>query len=143
MIYLNLNGARGWVLAAPLIALYSAADFTGRLRVLTLGWLAVVSLGAFHLLHRPSLFFTWENFSVLVAGGLAVAAGDAARSRRAYVAVVEERARRAERDRDLEAERRVTEEHLRIARDLHDVLGHRVPLENRVRGASLHVQAAR
>jgi signal transduction histidine kinase len=78
-----------------------------------------------------------------VAGGLAVAAGDAARSRRAYVAVVEERARRAERDRDLEAERRVTEEHLRIARDLHDVLGHRVPLENRVRGASLHVQAAR
>ncbi|MBM3716528.1 MAG: sensor histidine kinase, partial [Actinobacteria bacterium] len=49
-----------------------------------------------------------------------------ARSRRAYVEAVEERARRAEQTREAEARRRVTEERLRIARDLHDAVAHRI-----------------
>jgi signal transduction histidine kinase len=39
---------------------------------------------------------------------------------------VEERARRAEETREAEARRRVTEERLRIARDLHDAVAHRI-----------------
>lgn len=57
---------------------------------------------------------------------LAGALGDATRSRRAYVLAVLERARRAEQTREAEARRRVTEERLRIARDLHDAVAHQI-----------------
>lgn len=51
---------------------------------------------------------------------------DAARSRREALAAATERAERAERDRDDEARRRVVEERVRIARDLHDVVAHQI-----------------
>ncbi|MGE3193292.1 MAG: sensor histidine kinase [Microbacteriaceae bacterium] len=54
------------------------------------------------------------------------AAGDAARSRRAYIQAITDRAMRAEQTRDSEARRRVTEERLRIARDLHDAVAHQI-----------------
>ncbi|MFP3991256.1 ATP-binding protein [Streptomyces sp. E11-3] len=47
---------------------------------------------------------------------------------RRYVAAVLERAERAERTREEEAARRVAEERLRIARDLHDLLAHSITL---------------
>ncbi|ONK14624.1 Sensor histidine kinase DesK [Streptomyces sp. MP131-18] len=59
---------------------------------------------------------------------LAGAFGTAARNRRAYLAAVEERARRAEESRESEARRRVAEERVRIARDLHDVVAHHITL---------------
>ena len=67
-----------------------------------------------------------ENFGALAWTGMATAVGDASRSRRAYIAEVEERARRAEQSRDEEARRRVVEERLRIARELHDVVAHHI-----------------
>jgi signal transduction histidine kinase len=48
--------------------------------------------------------------------------------RRAQKAMLEERARRVEENRDQEARLRVHSERLRIARDLHDALGHQVAL---------------
>lgn len=59
---------------------------------------------------------------VVLAGAL----GDATRSRREALAAVTERAERAEQDRDEEARRRVVEERVRIARDLHDVVAHQI-----------------
>jgi signal transduction histidine kinase len=59
---------------------------------------------------------------------LAAAIGQATRSKRAHVALLEERARRAEEGREEEAQRRVQAERLRIARDLHDAVGHHVAL---------------
>ncbi len=56
--------------------------------------------------------------------------GHAVRTRRAYLAAVEERARRAEESRDLEARRRVAEERVRIARELHDLVAHQITLAN-------------
>lgn len=47
---------------------------------------------------------------------------------RKYIAAVVERAERAERTREEEAARRVAEERLRIARDLHDLLAHSITL---------------
>ncbi len=56
----------------------------------------------------------------------AAASGDGSRSRRAYIVAITRRAERAERSREAEAQRRVTEERLRIARDLHDAVAHQI-----------------
>ena len=90
----------------------------------------------------------WLGPSIGVAAwiGMATAVGDATRSRRAYVAAVEERARRAERTRDEEARRRVAEERVRIARDLHDVVAHHIAVINVHAGLAehtLHTQPAK
>ena len=64
------------------------------------------------------------QFILIIA--LAGALGDATRSRREFVSAMTERAERAERGRDEEARRRVAEERVRIARDLHDVVAHQI-----------------
>jgi signal transduction histidine kinase len=134
------RGHQGWlVLAAPLIALYTAVEATGRRRALLVGGLAVLALGAAHTFLMTDARLGAENLALAALGGLAVAAGDASRNRRAYLAEVEERARRAESERDREASRRVTEERLRIARDLHDVVGHHLALINVQAGVAAHV----
>ncbi|HWR86776.1 MAG TPA: histidine kinase, partial [Rhodoglobus sp.] len=57
---------------------------------------------------------------------VATSVGSAARSQLRYFDSVEQRARDALATRDAEATRRVAEERLRIARDLHDVVGHEI-----------------
>src|SRR5579884_2189169 len=52
--------------------------------------------------------------------------GDNLRTRRAYLAEVEARAARLEREREEKAERAVIDERARIARELHDVIAHNV-----------------
>jgi signal transduction histidine kinase len=137
--YLTLSQANEAVLAAPLIALYTVAETAGWRWSLTVGVPAVLALAGFHLLLRPSPDFGQENLTLFALGGLAIAAGQASRNRQAYIAEVEERARHAERDREQEAGRRVTEERLRIARDLHDVVGHHLALINVQAGVAAHV----
>jgi signal transduction histidine kinase len=127
------------LLAAPLIALYTVADASARRKALIGGGLAVLVLAGTHIIVKPSSWMGAENLALAALGGLAVAAGDASRNRRAYLAEVEERARRAESERDREASRRVTEERLRIARDLHDVVGHHLALINVQAGVAGHV----
>jgi signal transduction histidine kinase len=65
----------------------------------------------------------------LVEGSLAAAVlllGDAVRSRRGWAREVRERLRAVEEQRELEAARRLEEQRLRIARELHDVMGHTI-----------------
>lgn len=64
--------------------------------------------------------------AVSVTVCFAAALGDGVRSRRAYIAEITDRAVRAEATRESEAARRVSEERLRIARDLHDVVAHQI-----------------
>ena len=52
--------------------------------------------------------------------------GDSVRNRSAYLAEVEARADRAEREREIAAQQAVQEERVRIARELHDVVAHSV-----------------
>ncbi|MFD9908527.1 sensor histidine kinase [Streptomyces sp. NPDC059063] len=71
----------------------------------------------------------------LVAGVL----GHSVRNRRAYLAAVEERALRAEQSRDSEARRRVAEERVRIARELHDLVAHQITLANAQATVAAHL----
>jgi signal transduction histidine kinase len=70
---------------------------------------------------------------------VAAAIGQAVRSKRAHQAMLEERARRAEEGREHEARRRVQEERLRIARELHDAVGHHVALISVQAGAMAYL----
>nr|WP_202122037.1 histidine kinase [Streptomyces sp. BA2] len=64
------------------------------------------------------------------------------RIHRQYVTSVLERAERAERTREEEARRRVAEERLRVARDLHDLLAHSITLVGVQTSVAAHVLAA-
>jgi signal transduction histidine kinase len=83
------------------------------------------------------------SLAVLAWIGMTTAVGDATRNRRAYVAAVEERAHRAEQTREEEARRRVAEERLRIARDLHDAVAHHIAVVNLHAGLAGHTLRTR
>ena len=70
----------------------------------------------------------WSDLAVVPWIAVAAAVGQAVRAKRAHQAMLEERARRAEEGREHEARRRIQEERLRIARELHDAVGHHVAL---------------
>ncbi|MFD0804079.1 histidine kinase dimerization/phosphoacceptor domain-containing protein, partial [Streptomonospora algeriensis] len=76
--------------------------------------------------------------SVLGWALVVLLAGEIARSHRAYVHEVRQRAAEAERTREEEARRRAIEERLRIARELHDVVAHSISLINVQAGAAAH-----
>jgi len=128
---------------ANLIIAYTFAVRNERRRAwLVAGGCAVVPFLA-GVPFADGVWWAAQNLGSLAWGAAAVALGDATRSRRAYVAEVEARARRAEETREEEARRRVAEERLRIARELHDVVAHHIAVINVQAGAATHVLATR
>lgn len=111
---------------AAIIAAYAMAGRVPRGAALIGGGLAALVLAMLSLRTFPELTVDPRVFQIAAALAVAVALGDSARSRREYLAAVTERAERAERGREVEAQRRVAEERLRIARDLHDTVAHRI-----------------
>lgn len=88
--------------------------------------------GAMIIVAGDDLLIEDEPFSVVgLSLGLVFAAwylGRRVRGRGEYLALVEERAAYLERERAAEARRAVDEERTRIARELHDVVAHRVSM---------------
>jgi signal transduction histidine kinase len=131
--------ARGPFVITVAIAAYTVATRTDRRTAVLTGAISALAVGAAAV---ATLRVAWSDPAVVVLllwFGFAVAGGDAVRSRRAYVAVLEERARRAETTREQEARRRVAEERLRIARELHDVVAHHIALINVQAGVAGHL----
>jgi signal transduction histidine kinase len=83
----------------------------------------------------PLIFAGWAVAAVLLGG--------AASNRRAHLEVVKERARSLELTRAEQLRRRVAEDRLRIARDLHDSVGHAMAMINVQAGAGAHVADVR
>ncbi|MEV2210872.1 sensor histidine kinase [Streptomyces sp. NPDC050997] len=73
---------------------------------------------------------------------LPLALGRMTQLRRAYLRSVQARAEHAERTREEEARLRVTEERMRIARELHDVVAHHLALANAQAGTAAHIVLA-
>lgn len=117
--------APGAALATALAA-YGMADRVGRREAAPVAIAGVVGLVGASIVVTLTTGLDTRFLQVGLAVALAGALGDASRSRRAYVAAVLERARRAEQTREAEARRRVSEERLRIARDLHDAVAHQI-----------------
>ncbi|TDB92390.1 sensor histidine kinase [Actinomadura sp. 7K534] len=128
------------IMAPAVISAYSLTVRTERR-----GTSAVLLASAALLAASTALFeaISWKDASrmgavaafPLVAGVL----GHATRNRRAYLAAVEERAQRAEKSRELEARRRVAEERVRIARELHDLVAHQITLANAQATVAAHL----
>ena len=118
-------------LPAVFYGLYAVALGATQLRALAVGVTVKAVLLTASLITHPGI----TGFVILLGAALAVTTGTAARSHRAWVADAEERAKRAEQAREDEANRRVAEERLRIARELHDAVGHHVALINVQAGA--------
>ncbi|WP_405634881.1 histidine kinase [Streptomyces sp. NBC_01178] len=131
------------VVMSTVIALYTVASRTDRPTTWRVGLLTTVAVTATAMVFGSTPWYSQENFGVFAWTGLAGAAGDAVRSRRAFIDAIRERAERAERTREEEARRRVAEERLRIARDLHDVVAHHIALVNVQAGVAAHVMDKR
>lgn len=121
---MNLDGGPS---LAIFVSLYGVGRYTTDNRT---GLLAVA--GAMVIVVADDLLIEGEPFSVIgLSLGLVLAAwyvGRRARGRREYLALIEERARFLERERAAEAQRAVNEERTRIARELHDLVAHKVSM---------------
>ncbi|MGW7075835.1 sensor histidine kinase [Streptomyces sp. NPDC054871] len=134
---------RGAVVMSAVVALYTVAATTNRPTTWRVGVVTITGLTGVAMLAGPLPWYAQENLGIFAWTGMAAAAGDAVRSRRAFVDAIRERAERAERTREEEARRRVAEERLRIARDLHDVVAHHIALVNVQAGVAAHVMDKR
>lgn len=131
------------VVMSAVIALYTVASRTDRPTTWRVGLLTMGGLTVAAMVFGSTPWYSQENLGVFAWTGMASAAGDAVRSRRAFIDAIRERAERAERTREEEARRRVAEERLRIARDLHDVVAHHIALVNVQAGVAAHVMDKR
>jgi signal transduction histidine kinase len=135
-VYTLLGYENGAVLVAPMAALYAVASVSGvrRAAAYGLGTLAVLGLASMAVNPLGPLgggvvilpFMT----AVVVVTGIAVA------NRRAYVDSLRARV-------EQDARRRIDEERLRIARELHDVVAHTMATINVQAGAAVHVLPTR
>jgi signal transduction histidine kinase len=121
------------------ICAYTVASRTNRATAWSAGGVAALVVYLAAVTFGGQGWDSSETLEDVAWMGMAVAIGDAVRTRRAYVAAVEERAVRAEQSREEEALRRVMQERLRIARELHDVVAHNIALINVQAGVAAHL----
>ncbi|MGA4797255.1 sensor histidine kinase [Streptomyces lavendulocolor] len=138
--YYPVSEQDGPLMVTFAVALYTTAA-EGRFAAsvaLAAGTLLAVGLG--EVRQAPGNRQIDDTSLVMLAGWLIslVAVGRAQHTRGAYLHEAEQRALAAEREQEARARQSATEERLRIAREVHDVLGHSLSLINVQAGAVLH-----
>ena len=107
-------------------ALYAVAAY-GSTRAARVSLAVIVGVQPLALVLDDPEFNSWSDVAVGVVIFTAVwVFGDSRRVRRLHLEVAEERAARAERERDERARSAVQEERTRIAREMHDIVAHSV-----------------
>ncbi|MDP9864756.1 MULTISPECIES: sensor histidine kinase [Streptosporangium] len=137
-LYYPLAHLDGWIFLAVLLTLFTAADLGHLAAAATI---TLMSLLAVVLGEANSPIRHLDDSQFLLLGGWVLATlamGGVSRNRRAYLTEARRRVAEAERTREEEARRRTAEERLRIAREIHDTLGHNLSMINVQAGAALH-----
>src|SRR5579859_4691679 len=132
-VYSVLGYVNGASLVAPVLAVYAMAAQVSVRRAVVLAVLTLAVLMTATGVNNPFGRYSDGAF-VLIPGMVAAVAfaGIAVANRRAYAASVLERS-------EHDARRRVDEERLRIARELHDVVAHTMATINVQAGVAAHV----
>jgi signal transduction histidine kinase len=131
-----LGYVNGAALVAPMGALYTVTSLTDVRRAVTYGLGTLVVLGAASIAVNPLGRFGGGVVILPFMTALVVIAGIAVANRRAYVESIQARA-------EQDARRRIDEERLRIARELHDVVAHTMATINVQAGVAAHVLSTR
>ncbi|MFC5203926.1 sensor histidine kinase [Streptomyces kaempferi] len=127
------------VMSPVLVSVYTVALMTDRRTACAAASASAAVLVGAAVVWGSRSWLDPDKAATLAWMALPAAVGDGVRSRRAYVAAVEERAEHAERTREQEAQHRVAAERVRIARELHDIVAHHIALINAQAGVAAHL----
>ncbi|MEU7833870.1 sensor histidine kinase [Nonomuraea sp. NPDC049129] len=136
-LYYPLARLDGPILIMAFVVLYTAADLGHLIAAIAAGATTMLAMG---LGETGGTRHVDDSMFILITGWVAaaVAGGGVTRNRRAYLREAEQRVLDALHGKEEEARRRASEERLRIARELHDLLGHNISMINVQAAAALH-----
>jgi signal transduction histidine kinase len=120
-LYLAMPWPPAIVVLAPMIALFTVAERYGGHRVIPIGIVLGAILMGVSAMTVSVSYTVAQVVAILALLGLAAALGHGARTRRELFEEVR-------RKRQEESKRRIDEERLRIARDVHDIMAHSLTL---------------
>jgi signal transduction histidine kinase len=136
--YYPLSSADGPLMLVFVVAIYQAAAES---HMVAAAGLALVALIGFLVEKDGSGTPHLDSAAPLLLAGwfvAAVAMGGVMHNRSAYLREAEQRARDLEARQEQDLRLRATQERLRMARELHDVIGHHISLISVQSGAALH-----
>ncbi len=139
-VYYPLSVYDGLLLVAFVIALYTAAA-EGRFAAAVALGVGAMLMVVYGEVRQESGRREVDDASFMMLTGWLLSIlvlARAQRTRAAYLEEVRARALAAEREQEARAQQSATEERLRIAREVHDVLGHSISLINVQSSAALH-----
>jgi signal transduction histidine kinase len=132
-VYSLLGYVNGAALIAPILALYAVASQVSARRAAVAAVATLAVLMTVTAANNPFGRISGGGFDIIpFMVAAALFAGIAVANRRAYVASIQDRA-------EQDARRRIDEERLRIARELHDVVAHTMATINVQAGVAAHV----
>lgn len=138
LVIIGLGYTSAVIGAGLFLAAYTVAAWSGRRRTLLAGsYVALLVVAVVVVIPRTMTFGETATNVALFAG--AVGLGHSTHVRRQNVLLLRERAELAERARHQEALRAVSDERLRIAQELHDVIGHSLGVIALQAGVGAHV----
>ena len=136
-VYSLLGLVNGAALIAPILALYAVASLVSIRRAFAAAFATLAILMTVTAANNPFGSISGGGFDIIpFMVAAALFAGIAVANRNAYVASIRDRA-------EQEARRRLDEERLRIARELHDVVAHTMATINVQAGVAAHVLSTR